>query len=52
MGLPDSFVISPGDIQLLPQALQAASCFEDCPPDAEMASLMAEFDIKPVFPGW
>ena len=31
MGLPDSFVISPGDIQLLPQALQAASCFERSP---------------------
>jgi len=52
MGLPDSFVISPGDIQLLPQALQAASCFKDRPSDAEMASLMAEYDIQPVFPGW
>jgi aryl-alcohol dehydrogenase-like predicted oxidoreductase len=52
MGLPDSFVISPGDIQLLPQALQAASCFEDRPTDDEMASLMVEYDIQPVFPGW
>jgi aryl-alcohol dehydrogenase-like predicted oxidoreductase len=52
MGLPDSFVITAGDIQLLPKILEAANRFERPPSDAEMASLMAEYDIKPVFPGW
>lgn len=52
LGLPDSFVISAGDVQLLPQMLESASRFEECPSDAVMNALIAEYDIRPIFPGW
>ena len=49
LGLPGSFVITAGDIQLLPKMLASASHFEQRPSDAEMGALMDEFDIQPVF---
>jgi hypothetical protein len=52
MGFPDSFVISAGDMQLLPRMLEAASRFERIPTDAEMGAMVAEYDIRPIFPGW
>jgi len=52
LGLPHSFVISAGDIQLLPLMLDAANRFEGPPSDAAMGALVAEFDIRPIFSGW
>ena len=49
LGLPDCFVISAGDITLLPRVLQAASRFEQRPSDAEMKALMGDYDIRPIF---
>ncbi|NJD59397.1 MAG: aldo/keto reductase, partial [Anaerolineae bacterium] len=39
LGLTDCFLITAGDIQLLPKILRAASIFEQRPSDAEMESL-------------
>lgn len=49
MGLPKSFVISVGDMEVLPKVLDAANRFEVQPPDSEIARLVAEFAIKPIF---
>ena len=52
MGLPGTFVISAGDILLLPKMLEAASRYEGRPSDAVMNALITECDIRPIFPGW
>ena len=52
MGLPGSFVISAGDMQLLPMMLAAASRFEACPQDELMDAMVTEFGIERIFPGW
>jgi aryl-alcohol dehydrogenase-like predicted oxidoreductase len=52
LGLPDSFVISAGDMQLLPRILEAASRFETTPSNEQMNMLLVENDIQPVFTGW
>jgi len=49
LGDPDTFMITAGDMSLLPRVLQAANRFEARPPDAEMAALMAGFAIQPIF---
>jgi aryl-alcohol dehydrogenase-like predicted oxidoreductase len=49
LGLPDSFLITAGDMQILPKILDAANRFEARPSDAEMAADLAEFDIQPIF---
>jgi aryl-alcohol dehydrogenase-like predicted oxidoreductase len=49
MGLPDSFVITAGDMQFVPRMLQSAQRFEKRPSDAEMSLLVDEFDIQQVF---
>jgi aryl-alcohol dehydrogenase-like predicted oxidoreductase len=51
LGLPESFVISAGDLTLLPLVLQATSRFEQRPSDAEMKSLMSDYDLQPIFTG-
>jgi predicted aldo/keto reductase-like oxidoreductase len=48
LGLSDSFVISAGDMTLLPKILDAAARFEKQPSDAEMRVLVDEFDMKPI----
>ena len=35
MGLEDSFVITAGDMKILPKMLEAAKCFENQPSDEE-----------------
>lgn len=52
LSLPYSFVLSAGDVQLLPKVLAAASHFENCPTDEEMQALVAEYGMQRVFPGW
>ncbi len=50
LGLPDSFLITAGDIQLLPKVLNAANRFEKQPSDAQMKALVSEFDMQQIFP--
>jgi len=49
LGLTESFVITAGDMRLLPKILDAANRYEEQPSDAEMDALAAEFDIQPIF---
>ncbi len=49
LGYPDIFLITAGDMQLLPKILDAANRFEARPSDAEMAAVVAEFAIQPIF---
>jgi len=49
LGYPDIFLITAGDMQLLPKMLDAAHRFEARPSDAEMAAVAAEFAIEPIF---
>ena len=49
LGFPDIFLITAGDLKLLPRILDAANRFNQRPPDAEMNTLVAEYDIRPIF---
>jgi len=49
LGRPNLFLITAGDMQLLPKILAAAARFEAWPSDAEMAADAAEFGIQPIF---
>jgi aryl-alcohol dehydrogenase-like predicted oxidoreductase len=49
LGDPDIFLITAGDMQLVPKMLDAAHRFEARPSDAEMAAVAAEFAIEPIF---
>jgi len=49
LGLPDSFMITAGDMLLLPKILEAANRFEGRPPEDEMNAMMAEYRIQPIF---
>jgi predicted aldo/keto reductase-like oxidoreductase len=50
LGLPDSFLITVGDLQLLPKVLEAASSFETRPSDEEMRDLADKFAMQQIFP--
>jgi hypothetical protein len=50
LGFQDSFLITAGDMQLLPKVLDAANRFEKRPSDAEMKAIVDEFDIRQIFP--
>lgn len=52
LALPGSFVVSAGDMQLLPMVLSAAARFQTCPSDDEMSTLVEEYGMGRVFPGW
>jgi len=49
LGFSDSFLITVGDMQLLPKVLDAANRFEKRPSDNEINALVDEFDIQPIF---
>jgi predicted aldo/keto reductase-like oxidoreductase len=49
LGFLDSFLITAGDMNLLPKMLDAASRFQKRPADKEMSALVDEFDIQPIF---
>jgi diketogulonate reductase-like aldo/keto reductase len=49
LGFPDSFLITAGDMRLLPKVLDAANRFEKRPSDTEMKAIVDEFDIQPIF---
>lgn len=49
LGRSELFLISAGDIELLPKILDAASRFQRAPTDAEMVQLVQEQGMKPLF---
>ena len=49
LGYPDTFLITAGDMQLLPNILEAASRFKARPSDAEMAVVVEKYGIQPIF---
>lgn len=49
LGYPDTFLITAGDMQLLPNILEAANRFEARPSDAEMAVVVDKYGIQPIF---
>ncbi len=49
LGFLDSFLITAGDMQLLPKVLDAANRFEKRPSDKEMRGMVDEFDMQQIF---
>ena len=49
MGLTGLFLITTGDMQVLPKFLAAAAEFQQVPAEDEMKSLLAEHDVQPLF---
>lgn len=49
LGFPGSFLITAGDMRLLPKVLDAANRFAKQPSDQEMEAMVDEFDIRPIF---
>jgi aryl-alcohol dehydrogenase-like predicted oxidoreductase len=49
LGRPDVFLISAGDVDLLPRVLDAAERFERAPDEAEMARLVERARLEPLF---
>jgi aryl-alcohol dehydrogenase-like predicted oxidoreductase len=49
LGYPDTFLVTAGDMGLLPRILEAANRFERIPSDTEMAAVVEEFSIQPIF---
>ena len=49
LGRPDVFLVTVGDVQLLPRVLDAAERFERAPDDAEMERLVERARLEPLF---
>ncbi|MHA2428856.1 MAG: aldo/keto reductase, partial [Candidatus Hermodarchaeia archaeon] len=49
LGFPNSFLITVGDMQVLPKMLDAANRFENRPSDKEMSTMVDELEIQPIF---
>jgi aryl-alcohol dehydrogenase-like predicted oxidoreductase len=49
MGAPEVFVITAGDMQILPKMLDAAERYQARPTDEEMDKLIEAMDIQPIF---
>ena len=49
LGLDDSFLITAGDMKLLPKMLDAAKQFKRKPSEIEMNKLVEDFDIQQIF---
>ena len=49
LGRPDTFLVTVGDMELLPGVLETASRFEAQPSAAEMSAMVEEFDLQPIF---
>ncbi|MCU0487005.1 MAG: aldo/keto reductase, partial [Anaerolineales bacterium] len=46
---PQVFLITAGDMAVLPRILEAAERFDGRPTDSEMQTLVDTYDIRPVF---
>lgn len=51
LGNSGTFLITAGDIQLLPMILESASRFEKRPSDEEMKTMVSEYELRPIFTG-
>ena len=49
LGRPDAFLLTTGDLEILPRLLDAAERFERRPADAEMAALAERAAAEPLF---
>jgi len=49
LGIPDIFLITAGDMQVLPKILEAAANFQDSPSDEVMGALVRERGIRSIF---
>ena len=49
LGIPDIFLITAGDIQVLPKILEAAANYREPPPDEVMKKLVLQHGIKSIF---
>jgi len=49
LGRPDAFLLTTGDVEILPRLLDAAERFERRPPDEAMAALTTRRDLEPLF---
>jgi len=49
LGRPQAFLLTTGDVEILPRLLDAAERFERRPPDEEMAALAARAQAEPLF---
>src|SRR5215208_825720 len=49
LGRPDAFLLTAGDVELLPRVLDAAERYERRPSDEEMAELTRRRDLAPLF---
>jgi hypothetical protein len=49
LGNAQCFLITAGDMQILPKVLEAASRFEKRPADGEMDILVSQYEISPIF---
>jgi hypothetical protein len=49
LGNPQAFLITTGDVEILPRLLDAAERFEQRPADERMAELAREGDLAPLF---
>jgi aryl-alcohol dehydrogenase-like predicted oxidoreductase len=48
LGLEQCFLVTPGDLKILPKVLDAASRFQKRPSDAEMMAIVDRFDIQAI----
>ena len=46
---PGMFLITTGDVRLLPKVLEAVSCFQAAPSDGEMQAMAARVGMEPLF---
>src|SRR4051794_21545687 len=49
LGRPEAFLLTTGDVEILPRLLDAVERFEQRPSDAQMAELVARQDLAPLF---
>ena len=49
LGRPEAFLLTTGDVEILPRLLDAAERFERRPSDEQMAELTARRDLAPLF---
>jgi aryl-alcohol dehydrogenase-like predicted oxidoreductase len=49
LGRPDAFLLTTGDVEVLPRLLDAAERFERRPPDQDMAALVERAVAEPLF---
>ena len=49
LGRPGIFVISAGDVELMPHVLDAAERFETAAADSEMQAMVDRLEMEPLF---